>query len=454
MLKSFFFVCFNKKFQYNHYMKNILVIGESPLPNIKSKNRTAYSLRTYQFFQSILKAQYYVDLLTIDTEAESYAMSQKSYNYKHFVCPRKKRLVIKYIKKFLKTYKYEALVSVNNYPSYLSAKAKPKIPFWADLNGWIMAEATSQAAVINDNAFLSFFYEREKKILMRADKISTVSLAQKYAVYGELAFIGRLNSKTNGYDFVSVIKNATDNFNEDIKDKKVFRGTKIPEDAFVVSFIGGYNTWVDEITLFKSLELSIKINPKIYYVSTGGAIKGLNDITYKNFLSLVKQSKYKDHYCFLGWVKTEDIPSIYKESDCGINTDKMCIETLTGARNRINEMIKYGLPVITTEGSEISKELKGVSLVVKNGDFEKISEYIIKLACNKELCKEITENQKTYASKNWNYLCTTKDLIAWLQYPKVSDKSIFVMRTKKRFRAFIRYCKQKGVLEGIKRIFR
>jgi glycosyltransferase involved in cell wall biosynthesis len=96
--------------------------------------------------------------------------------------------------------------------------------------------------------------------------------------------------------------------------------------------------------------------PDIYFVYTGGAISGIDDKTFARFSEMVNASRFKDRFVFLGWVKTNEIPLIYSECSVGLNIDRACVETFTGARNRINEMMKFGLPVITTIGSEISEE--------------------------------------------------------------------------------------------------
>ena len=97
--------------------------------------------------------------------------------------------------------------------------------------------------------------------------------------------------------------------------------------------------------------------PNLYFVSTGGAIKDVSNKAFSDFLDKIDTSKNKGKYIFLGWINTEDMHKIYQESDIGINVDFLCTETETGARNRLNEMIKFQLPIITTGGSEIAETI-------------------------------------------------------------------------------------------------
>ncbi|MEA3304981.1 MAG: hypothetical protein U9Q15_04605 [Patescibacteria group bacterium] len=105
---------------------------------------------------------------------------------------------------------YNAIISINTHPSFIASKLKRTCPLWSDLNGWVMGEAQAQAGAWNDDSMLPKLWQMEQAIIQSADHFSTVSLPQKYALIGELASIGRLNSKTNNYEFAHVIENATD----------------------------------------------------------------------------------------------------------------------------------------------------------------------------------------------------------------------------------------------------
>jgi len=438
-------------------MKRILIVGESPLPNHKSQLRTATSLRTWHFLQPLLKLpDYEITLLSINHEQQEKQIIKQNDDFIHFSIPKIEKLVIRELKKIMRLTKFKAVVGVNNYPSYLIALIKPKIPFWADLNGWLMSEGQAQAAITQNDSFLPFLWQREKKILLAADKISTVSIPQKYAIFGELASLGRLNSQTNMYDFIEVIPNATEKFitDESRVSSPLFRGVKIPKNAFVVAFIGGYNTWVDEDTLFKGLELSIKKNPNIYFVSTGGGLHGLNNKTFQRFQKLINTSVYKKHFYFLGWVKTEEMSAVYAESDCGINVDKLCVETLTGARNRINEMLKLKLPVITTLGSEIAEDVQNhkLGLTVQSGDSLDLANAILKLVHDDDLCFTLAQSGYNYAMKFYSYQKTIQPLIQWLKNSQKAPLWHVNLNKRLLLKAGLFYLKQKGIGGVLKKL--
>ncbi|MBD3360641.1 glycosyltransferase [Candidatus Peregrinibacteria bacterium] len=480
-------------------MKKILIIGNSPLPDENTRSRPAAGLRTHQFSSPLLKKGG-----TVISDAKRAFSAEKRQNfsirtvniampecydqnpgrkeiihsdkYSQFVIPKNDPGLIRIIQDIHDKFHPDAIIGVNTYPSYIASQIKSRSPLWADLNGWVMAEAQAQAYKIDSNDYISHYYKMEKSILKRADKISAVSETQRFSVIGELAFCGRLNKESFGYKFVHHIPNGTQWFEgeNNIKDElKVGSETetnareilkKIPENAFVLLWLGGYNTWVDEYTLFKSVEDAVKECKNLYFVSTGGEIKGLDNKTFTKFMNMIDKSKFKDRFIFLGWVDTEVIPYIYKRADCGLNVDRICTETLTGARNRINEMMKFGLPVITTLGSEISYEVPriGAGIGIPSGKHEKLSEAIVAIykewRGGRELAsvefKKYGENGQKYIEEKCNYEYLMKPLMEWLENPRPApDRGVSVRFGRiSSIRGGVKYIKDKGLLNFIKKL--
>ena len=117
---------------------------------------------------------------------------------------------------------------------------------------------------------------------------------------------------------------------------------------------GGYNTWTDVDLLYDALSTAMEEVPSLVFVSTGGAIEGHDEVTFERFRRKTQIGAASERFHFAGWVPTAEVPSYYFESDLGINVDGLNYETLFGARNRLNEMMKVGLPILTTTGTEIS----------------------------------------------------------------------------------------------------
>ena len=108
----------------------------------------------------------------------------------------------------------------------------------------------------------------------------------------------------------------------------------------VVLWAGGYNTWTDVDLLYEALIRAMAEVPEMCFVSTGGTIAGHDEITFHRFVERTRKSRFRDRFHFAGWVPTEDVPCYYFESDLGINVDSDNYETVFGARNRLNDMMK------------------------------------------------------------------------------------------------------------------
>jgi glycosyltransferase involved in cell wall biosynthesis len=328
-------------------LKKLLIICNSPMPEDICENRPAAGIRSYQFLKACT-GKYEIKCVAIEMAPVEKAFDE--------TIVRIGKENFAQVQNVHDEFKPDLILGVNTYPSYVACGLHTEAPIWADLNGWIMAEAQAQAYKIGGDSFLPHYFEYEKRILARADKFSAVSHRQADAILGSLAWAGRLNNANFGTEMVCTIPNWTEDFLSDKNGVDHGALAKIPSGKFNLLWLGGYNTWVDEELLFKGIEKAMNEIPDLHFVSTGGAISGLDDKTFARFLEMVNASRFKDRFVFLGWVKTDEIPLIYGACNVGLNIDRACVETHTGARNRINEMMKFSLPVITTLGSEIAGE--------------------------------------------------------------------------------------------------
>ncbi len=426
--------------------KKIVIIGFAPLPHEDPARLYAGSIRTDAFCQ-VLKRDNDVMLLgmripgSYDKEKElPVIINDKSQGFDYFSINDKHFGEIKKREELAKNFSPDIIVGVNSLPSYYAAMLNLRIPFWADLNGSLLCEFQLKASAEKDEYYTWHFFGIERAIIKTADKFSVVSEYQKYELIGELASIKRINAVNSFYDFVHVIQNPVMPMNYEHK-KNVFRGKIIPEDAFVVLWTGGYNYWTDVKLLFNGITAAMKRNSKIYFVSLGGGIQAHNNKTFNNFLKLINDSDIKNRFHFAGWVKTSEVPDYYFESDIGINIDGYSYETFTGGRNRINDMMNAGLPVLTTEGPEITKIIKDKDLgfTFKIGDVNGFTDKLLKLAkMSKTDLKEKGFRSKNFAKENWNYEKILSEFLLWLKDPQKSPDNLLK-----------RYFKRKDYLNNI-----
>lgn len=412
-------------------MSKIIAVGTGPLLEKGVKKVGGQCLRTWHFVFPLLEHGHQVSLITLPIPdrtkpQDKFRESAEKRKFEGFpyvaVLKEDPAFLDSLIRDEIKRIRPDCVIGINTHPSAVAARSTIQLPFWADLNGWVMAEGQMRARLDESDEFLPYFWMDERDACRRADRFSTVSRNQKMALLGELAALGRLNRHTFDYPFADVVENAVNPmFTQEPPptDYPGLRGDRIPDNSFIILWSGGYNTWTDVDLLYEALTGAMEKNDRIHFVSTGGSIDGHDEKTYSRFHKLLAASPHRKKFHLLGWVKAELLPHIYRESDIGINVDAVNYETLFGARNRITNMLAAGLPVISTLGTEISRSLKKnqIGLGVPLGDKASFSKAIIELAEHKTLTQTMSVKAAEYASHNYSYSHTTKPVREWVKDP-------------------------------------
>ncbi len=404
-------------------MTRILILGAAPLPFEPLKRQYAANLRTWHFTRPLLDDGHQVRLIacrlpeTYPQDAEPVELTRRD-GFEYFSLAAELFHDRGYVQKLADDFDPRAILGVNTHPSSRAVLIDTERPIWCDLNGWIMAEAQTKCRVYDDDRYLSHFWNMERDVLDRADVISTVSEAQAHATLGELAVRGRLGRKNFGYRFVHRVPNAVSEV-EYRHDRTVIRGEVVSEQEFVVLWAGGYNTWTDVDLLYDALTAAMEEVPELRFVSTGGAIDGHDEITFESFRRRAVKSEHADRFHFAGWVPTEDVPSYYFESDLGINVDSYNYETIFGARNRLNDMMKVGLPVLTTTGTEISSIVaeRHLGLTCAPGDAAAFAERMIWAAHHRDQLEAMAEAARAFVHQEFSYQRTTEPMRTWAAEP-------------------------------------
>ena len=416
-------------------MTKILAIGTGPLLEKGVKKIGGHCLRTWHFVSPLLEKGHYVSLVTLPIPdrtkpPEKYRESSEKRKYEGFsytaVLREDPAFLYPFLSREIKNLKPDCILGINTHASGVAARAAQQLPFWADLNGWAMAEGQTRAYRDQDDSFLSHFWRDERDVARRADRFSTVTQNQKFALLGELAALGRLNQYTFDYPFADVIENAVNPMflptRKQEHESQDIRGGKIPQNAFIVLWSGGYNTWTNVDLLYNALMKAMEKNDQIYFLSTGGSIDGHDEKSYVKFHRLVAASPLRKRFVLLGWIEAEYLAPLYSECDIGINVDDINYETLFGARNRITNMLASGLPVVTTLGTEISKTIQAESLgkTVPLNDPEALASAILQLAQNRDELTEMAKQAKDFAIQKYSYDHTTKPMREWIEAPVVA----------------------------------
>lgn len=404
-------------------MSRVLVLGVCPLP-FENEPVSAPAFRTWQFIKPLVEDGHAIYLLAARDPApgigDDFERITEEKGFTYHALSHRKFMRLENIQEISDQFAPDCLISISSYStSRQAAELKTDRPIWFDRTD-LMAEAQLKSSLDGNDDYLFHFWEVEQMVLARGDIFSTISNPQRFALVGRLGGAGRLNRKTLGYEFVHAIPCGIEEETGKTETREPrLRGKRAGRDDFLVLWSGGYNTWTDVETLFSGLEKAMSRDARIKFVSAGGAIPGQDEVTYAKFLKLIEQSAHRDRFLMLGWLKSGELPSLYAESDLGINVDKNCYEVVLGSRQRLLEMIRAGLPILTTIGGEFVAELsrKELAFSFPQGDAGALADMIADLAPAREEREKRAGSARTWILENFNFSRTAEPLREWVRRP-------------------------------------
>lgn len=321
-------------------------------------------------------------------------------------------------------FKPDCVIAINYSHCLYATRLKTDRPMWMDIYGDMITIQQAYCYRVGENRGMPTTVRFMHEILRRGDIFSVCGEPQRHMLVGELAMSGRLNHQTFGYDFTRVILPGSAQLaaDEDRRKHRSYSKLGFAPDDFVALWCGGYNTWTDVDTLFQALEWAMARHPKLHYVSVGASTYGAPENVYTRLLTLIDGSPFRDRYHMQGWQPWQEIPRYYAESHVGLNIDAMHYETIYGTRTRLVEMIAAGLPVITTEGTELSYLLQAsrAALTFGVGRWDELGAQILRLARDEGLRTEMARAALHSAQSDFSFAKTTERLRTWVESPVVA----------------------------------
>ncbi len=418
-------------------MQKILLIGNGPLNPNSKENQSAYSIRTQMFYQFLTSQKYTVKTI-LQTKNPA-----KSKNLSVLQTSLEGRRYANFLQKQIDLFQPDFIISANNANSYVVSKLKFRAHFIADLNGWLPGEAQSQAQASQSNYILPQLIAREKQVLRTADFLLTCSENQKKATIGELAMVGKLTHQNFDKKMVGKLMNF-------VQPKLINQAydLKLPKNAIVLGWLSGFNNWADEDLLLELLIPSLKNNSNLYFVCTGGAYSDLPNGKYEKVYKSLKKAKLLGQCRLLNWVHNKYVADIISQFHLGLNTDLDCLESHFGARNRITDLIANGVPVLSTDYSEVASQLSlfGIGIGFTHSETAKVKEFLKTLTLAD--VKLYRKNLKTFnkAQKLANYM---QDLTAYLKQPFKANLACLKTSRLKTLRYYLRQHGLKKLLQKI-----
>jgi glycosyltransferase involved in cell wall biosynthesis len=401
----------------------ILVLGIGPLPCEDPPVLNACCHRSWQFAKPLADAGHGVTLvclriphpaLTGDPVVEKdlggirYLLVDEATRFRND----------EFMRSILREVAPDGVIGANVYPASRACELDPPVPVWADINGYIMAEAQAHAERLNHDEQVTHFWLQMIPALRRGDVFSACSPQQRLALIGELGAMQRLNKANFGYELVHTVPAAREAAPYPPAEVKL-KGGSIPEDGFVVLSPGVPYVWWDIPGSFEALEKAIEENPKIHFVLLGGDRPGQDKETHAAIVRSAGDSKYRSNYHLFGWVKPSEVAAWLLRADVGLSMDRECYEPYFGTRNRVVEMLKAGLPPVMTRGTEISRQVEdnGLGLVSPIGDPHALARNLVRASRNPGELAEMGTRSREFFLKHYTLEATSGPFLTWAAQP-------------------------------------
>jgi|GEM_PF-233283 len=308
----------------------------------------------------------------------------------------------------------EVVVGAAALPSRRAVRLAGERPVWVDLFGDPMAEAQARALTGAEGEPLGAYRDLLAELLDRGDAFSAVSDRQRWAVLGQLGLAGRLSWATAGTELAFTIPCVVD--------RRLAGGPRpllpgVAGDDFVVLWSGGYNTWCDVETLALGLRAAMAADPRVRFVSTGGAVVGHDDATYRRWTELVEASPRPDRFQLLGALPADEAGLWRRRADLALVTERPIVERALGSSGRVAEWLGSGIPVACTALSELGEWLarNGAALTYPSGDGDALARLILDAASDPERLRRMGERARELAVETFSPERSTEALRTWVR---------------------------------------
>jgi glycosyltransferase involved in cell wall biosynthesis len=384
----------------------LLVLGIGPLPPESPERLMAPGLRTWSLAEDLARQVHRVTLVQApfgEPDVQDFARAQQGdlpHGVEHWRVKFHAVEIAAFLRDLHRRERFDAAVATTDLMCRALSEARLTCPIWLDFNGHPMAERQMLAAVYESDDGLRDQWETVVPALLAGDRFSTCSESQRDALLGELALAGHLNERTAALEFVHALPPVVPPLDL-TPTGPAERGRRVPEGAFIVLWTGGYNTWTDVDTLFEGLTAAMRAEPRLHYVSTGGAIQGHDDRTFARFESRVVGSPLRERFVLAGWVPLDQVRNYYAEADVAVNIDGDNVEGRLGHRNRVTEWILAGAPVVTTTVSDFTRRLaeRDAVTAIPIGRPDALRDALLAHAADADLGRRQNANAREYLNR-------------------------------------------------------
>lgn len=420
-------------------MSKVFLIGAGPLPAEDPREMGFPALRTRQFLLPMLAAGHDVTLATlVDGRGEAVAdgpvervartgAGERTYASVVVRSDVPGRFLM--LRDLRRETAPDVVVTAGPFlPMAAGARAAGDEPLWVDVPGDPMSEAQARSFRSGSTDPIHRYREMLGWALARGDRFSVISGAQRGPLVGALGLAGRMTAEAIGHELVHVQPGSVEALDEDLGPPGPAPEAlgAVPADAFVVLFCGGYNTWLDDDTMLQGLLRAMDRDPRIHFVSTGGALRGHEEGTYHRFSGRARGSAHAERFHFLGWIPTRSLPTVFDRADLTLFCDLPCYEAEFGARTRILEALERDVPVAATDSCDLTHELVGCAMFhpLAEKDAEAVAALLVELSAGGSGLGQRDLRPWSLLRERYSLDSTTQPLLRWLESPARSPGGV------------------------------
>jgi MoaA/NifB/PqqE/SkfB family radical SAM enzyme len=417
-------------------LSDVLVVGAGPLPGEETDITCSYNLRTAKLASWLAAEGVRAHVAAVDlfsSRGDRSVETRGSFTGDYTLMPNTGQ-ADHLLGTMIQDVRPRCLLAVSYQAADLVCRLDHRLPVWADLPGWIMAEAQLTAARLGSDAGVASFGGHERVVLKRADKVSVVSHNQRLATLGELATLGRLNRRNQGYELVHRLPSLGFDWSPLVKLDPDADGSDPAEplgigpDAPVFLWSGTYNVWTDIGRIFALTESLLRQVPGAHYVSTGGVIPGYNEDLFGRFSALVAGSGFRSRYHLLPWVGFREVLQWFRRASLGLCIDGVNLEVVFGSRTRLVDMLSHGLAAAATPGTELASDLAANNAIIGLDPREPDgwADAILSHGRTREAFRGVAERGRRFIYEHYGLPAVGTELLAWLRSPEPAPDNAFL----------------------------
>lgn len=261
-------------------------------------------------------------------------------------------------------------------------------------------------------------------LLTRGDYFFCANERQYYYYLGVLGALGRINPYTYHEDMLGFVPFGVPE--EPPKhEKDVIKGPVVGKNDPVILWFSGIYPWFDAVTVVEAMPAVLKEVPDAKLVIMGGVHPNLHAPAdeYEKTRDKAKALGFIDKSVFFtGWRPYNERGGYYLEADVAVCTDKGYIETALSHRTRVIDLLWGGLPVITTEGDEVTRIVTeaGCGISVPVGDKAAVAKAVVRVLKDKNLREDMSRKGRELVKSRYQWDRAVEPLARFVDAPELA----------------------------------